>query len=456
MSFSLWLRNRTSTRPPRGRAQHRPAAPRFRPRLEALEGRWMPSTLTVMNNLDSGPGSLRADIAAANSGDKIVFAPSLNGQTITLTSGELAISKNLTIQGPGASHLTISGDHLSRVFDVNAPVVAPVVLSDLTISNGNSNSSLGGGILNASTLTVSHCTISNNHAGFWGGGIANERWLTVSDCTISNNSCGLYGGGIYNTLGGRLTVSQCTLNRDSADRGGAIYNTLAGTLTVSQCTLSRDSARGGGGGIYNTPAGTLTVSDSTLSYDTGGPFGGGIYTYSGFTTLTNCTLSNNRAVRGGGLYVWSVHTTTLTNCTLSLNSAASGGGIYVGNYSLTPLYLFNTIVAGNTASTPVTPGPDIYGYVSGADHNLVGDASGSTGIFNGSGGNIVGGNGNPVIDAHLGPLQNNGGPTQTMALLAGSPAISHADSSKAPAKDQRGLLRMDEPGETTDIGAFEL
>ena len=91
-----------------------------------------------------------------------------------------------------------------------------------------------------------------------------------------------------------------------------------------------------------------------------------------------------------------------------------------------------------------------------ADHNLVGNATGSSGIVNAVNGNIVGGNGHPVINALLGPLQNNGGPTQTMALLAGSPAIGHADNSKAPAKDQRGLPRIDELGELTDIGAFEL
>ena len=91
-----------------------------------------------------------------------------------------------------------------------------------------------------------------------------------------------------------------------------------------------------------------------------------------------------------------------------------------------------------------------------ADHNLVGDATGASGIVNGVNGNIVGGNGHPVINADLGPLQNNGGPTETMALLAGSPAIGHADNSKATATDQRGVTRVDEPGETTDIGAFEL
>ena len=103
-----------------------------------------------------------------------------------------------------------------------------------------------------------------------------------------------------------------------------------------------------------------------------------------------------------------------------------------------------------------TVGSDISGFVTWADHNLVGDADGSSGIFNGSNGNIVGGNGNPVINALLGPLQNNGGPTQTMALSAGSPAIGHADNAFAPATDQRGFTRLDEPGEATDIGAFEL
>src|SRR4029077_5927140 len=97
-----------------------PAARRtFRPTLEALENRWMPSTLTVINNLDSGTGSLRADISAARRGDTLVFAPNLDGQTITLTSGELLINKNLTITGPGASQLTVSGNNLSRVFELS-------------------------------------------------------------------------------------------------------------------------------------------------------------------------------------------------------------------------------------------------------------------------------------------------------------------------------------------------
>ena len=160
----------------------------------------------------------------------------------------------------------------------------------------------------------------------------------------------------------------------------------------------------------------------------------------------------NPVGEGGGLFVNTTATATLTNCTLSLNYsfAGSGGGIYVTSGGI--LNLTNTIVAGNTAGA----GPDIFGAVATADHNLVGNATGSTGIVNGVNGNILGGNGNPVINALLGPLQNNGGPTKTMALLAGSPAIGTADNAAAPATDQRGVTRRDLAGELTDIGAFEV
>jgi hypothetical protein len=111
--------------------------------------------------------------------------------------------------------------------------------------------------------------------------------------------------------------------------------------------------------------------------------------------------------------------------------------------------LTNTLVAENTAATD----PDIDGPVTSADHDLIGNGSGSSGISNGVGGNQVGGNGSPVIDPRLGPLQNNGGPTQTEALLPGSPAIGQADNSQAPRTDQRGHPRnLSKP---TDIGAFE-
>jgi predicted outer membrane repeat protein len=240
----------------------------FRPHLEVLEGRWVPSTLTVTNSLDSGAGSLRADIAAAHNNDTIVFAASLDGQTITLTSGELLINKGLTIQGPGASQLTISGNHASRVFAVAANKT--VALSGLTISSGLTGfSGNGGGIVNSGKLTVSDCTLSGNSATNGSGIYNNGGMLTVSGCTLSNNTAlgGGFGGGIYNN-GGTLTVRNSSLSVNTAPgggdfnqgEGGGIYN--AGTATVSGCTLSNNSAQSGGG-IYNE--GTLTVRNSAFN-----------------------------------------------------------------------------------------------------------------------------------------------------------------------------------------------
>jgi hypothetical protein len=507
--------------------------------VESLENRRLLSALTVTTAADSGAGSLRAEIAAAKSGDSINFASSLKGRTITLTSGELLINKGLTIQGLGAAQLTISGGNASRVFDVTSS--QPVVLSGLTISNGNgvvnknqshNGDGEGGAILNDTTLTIRGCTVSGNSASYGGGAVANlGSGLSITSSTISGNTAGQYGGGIWgngadltisgSTLssntshyggaidmpGGTLMISTSMFSKNTASNwGGAIYayvsfpSTISGTsftgntcpydggaifhdgpelLTLTGCTLSGNFA-GVGGGIFNS--GTLTVGGSTLSDNSATGYsgqvgnGGGIYNSGAITvrrslftgnsgdlgggvcnngfgatlSLASSTFTRNTASdSGGGTY--NLGTLALTNCTLSLNSAGHGGGICVNTGGT--LNLINTIVAGNTASAN---GPDISGAVATADHNLVGNAAGSTGIVNAVNGNIVGGNGLPVINALLGPLQNNGGPTQTMALLAGSPAIGHADNGLAPATDQRGVTRLDEPGELTDIGAFEL
>ena len=204
-----------------------------------LEDRWLFSTLTVSSASDSGSGSLRAEIAAAQSGDTIVFAASLNGKTITLTSGELDLTKNLTIQGPGASQLTIrsnytsSTTHASRVFEV-APNTT-VTLSGMTITNGDGVSvesfsswvNYGGAILNHGTLTITCSTLTNNGA-IDGGAIFSDGTLTITGSTLSDNAAA-YGGGIYNA--GTATVSDGTaLSDNGASYGGGIYN--GGALTV--------------------------------------------------------------------------------------------------------------------------------------------------------------------------------------------------------------------------------
>jgi hypothetical protein len=310
MAFTHWLSNHLGlSLRPASRRNTAAARTTFRPRLEALEDRALPSTLTVSNNLDNSArspliaGSLRAEIAVAQDGDSIVFDSSLNGRTITLTSGELLITHSLAINGPGAGYLTVSGNHASRVFEVAQATT--VTLSGLTISNGSvtGNSGGGRGILNNGTLTVSNSTLSGNSAYKTGAGIYNNGTLTLSSSTLSKNSAP-YGGGIWNTATGTLTVNSSTLSKNSAAHGGGILNN--GTLTVSNSTLSDNFGFGSksvGGGIANYQ-GTLTVSGSTLSGNSA-THGGGIYNTATLTVNNSSSITGNTAddvYNGGVLY----------------------------------------------------------------------------------------------------------------------------------------------------------
>src|SRR5262249_12612974 len=147
--FTMWISQDSSERRlrlPRGSRSLASQRHQFRPRLEGLEDRTVLGTLTVLNTLDNGAGSLRDTITGAQSGDTIVFAPSLDGQTITLTSDRLVINKSLDIQGPGASLLAISGDNASGVFGIsqNQKTVA-VTISGVTIEDGRAGGGSGGG-----------------------------------------------------------------------------------------------------------------------------------------------------------------------------------------------------------------------------------------------------------------------------------------------------------------------
>jgi hypothetical protein len=212
----------------------------FRPQLEILEDRDVPSTLTVTSSLGFGPGTLREEIAIARSGDTIVFDKSVAG-TIDLLSGsptgagaELMIDKNLDIEGPGGGKLAISGHLLTRVFEVAAG--AQVTISGLTIENGNGgtgafdpvrNDGNGLGILNYGTLTLSGCNVSHNQVrGLYGlgGAIYNAGTLTLSNTTVTKND-GATGqsvvGGIYNDSAGTLTISYSIVNQN---HGYDLYN----------------------------------------------------------------------------------------------------------------------------------------------------------------------------------------------------------------------------------------
>jgi hypothetical protein len=365
------------------------------------------ATYTVTNDADSGAGSLRQAMIDANATtgveDTINFDLG-SAATITLTSGQLPTINDgaeLTIAG-GSADITVSGDHKYQVFNVDFGKLA---LNNLTVADGG---------------------------GLRGNGIYNfSGTVTLSNSTLSGNS----SSGIVNLNGGTVTVSNSTLSGNSATSGGGggIYN-IGGTLTVSNSTLSGNSANDGadgafskGGGIYNN-RGTATVSNSTLSGNSAAGVGGGIYSEgdgqgTGKLEVSNSTFSGNSNNGpfsfGGG----SIHnergTATLESTIVAKSPSASGencGGITitnVGGYNLD---------SGTSCGFPTNRSSK---------------------------------------DPLLGPLDDNGGPTKTHALLEGSPAIDKGNFFGATT-DQRGLPRPSNfadivnAADGSDIGAFEL
>ncbi|MEG4213723.1 DUF4347 domain-containing protein, partial [Microcoleus sp. S13_B4] len=270
-------------------------------------------TITVTNNNDSGPGSLRNAIASAAADDTIQFASSLASQTITLTSGQLVINKNLTLDASGASNLTISGNNTSRVIFTEGST--NVTLKNLIVANGkvsgtdpnNEDTSSGGGIKTGgnSTLTLENCQVNNNVAGYAGGIYAGFKsttnvlnsTFTGNDGRSANSERG--GGAISTKSGGSLTVKGSTFTNNKGINGGAI-NHLLGNLTVENSTfLNNDSTAGTGantsgygGAIYtdganasgpnSTPGsvgGTIAIRNSRFEGNKGAGQGGGMFLF---------------------------------------------------------------------------------------------------------------------------------------------------------------------------------
>src|ERR1700730_4043008 len=234
------------------------------------------ATLIVTTTADSGPGSLRQARADAMNGNTIQFDPALNGQTINLTSGELVITKNITISGPGANLLTIKRDDQApgfRIFNVPGPTV---VIEGLTITNGYEIA--GGGILNQGTLTITDSVVTGNRSGNptpapsvtptpagFGGGVANfGPALTIRRCIISNNTAtGMFGDG--GGINGAVTIAESIINNNHADGdGGGIssFPNNQGTITITNSTIDGNTAASDGGGIHIF--GGLSVQDSAI------------------------------------------------------------------------------------------------------------------------------------------------------------------------------------------------
>jgi hypothetical protein len=316
----------------------------------------------------------------------------------------LTIGFSLKLIGSGTKTTIIDGGGANTVVTISSTQVH-VGLSKVTVRNGLAR--YGGGIYNAGTLTINSSTLSRNSATPSsghpeGGGIFNYGTLTINDTTVSGNSVDVgFGGGISNTGGGTLTINNSTLSGNRSSRGG-------------HCT--RLCAKGGG--IYNA-YGTVTINNSTLTGNSVDQYGGGISNEQGTVTINNSTLSGNSAIIYGG-----------------------GISSYYGSATLQNSIVANSPHGGNCAGTMTSNG-----------YNLSSD---STCDFNNSGDLNN-------TDPKLGQLGNYGGPTQTIPLLSGSPAIDAGNRHGCTDSqghllrtDQRGAPRPDkeDPG-GCDMGAYE-
>lgn len=357
--------------------------------------------LVVTNTNDSGPGSLRQQVQDAAGNDEIQFAPNLSGYTVTLTSGEINLKPaNLTITGPGAELLRVSGNHASRIFNIPAGTYAFVQITGLTLIDGFAGANLA------------------NFSGVGGAINSAAPGLLISGCAFRGNSPqsgdprlgGSEGGAIFNS--GKAEIRKSEFSNNSAQGGGAISNT--GSLFVSNSTFSKNivsfGGQGGGGAILND--GGLQLFDSTVADNTADGFGGGVY---------------NKFTNGA----W--RDAQIRSVIIAGNHAGSSPDVY-GAYNSFGFNLIGSSDAGNGFGPPNGPATDQHG---------------------------PDGSGQP-LDPRLSPLAYNGGTTRTMELLPDSRAIDQGFAMGAT--DQRGLPRRFDfaevanavPTDGSDIGAYEL
>ena len=445
--------------------------------FDQLEARHLLATLVVNSaadlpvDLSDGVVTLRDAIHAANTdmlvapgaetgsgSDTITFDGSVfSGGTnslIRLTEGELEITETLTIDGSTGFDVTVTGDAagddvtvVGNVTDVVASFGGTVGASD-DLLDDNSR------VLNFSALTGD---LSLEGLTLTGGRTTGNNLYNYGQGRESTHS----GGGIRFASSGSLSLSNSTLSGNSTSGfyayGGGIY-TESGSVSLTSSTLSGNSTSGDaafGGGIA-TLTGSVNLTSSTLSDNsTSGDdaFGGGIGASAGSVSLANSTLSGNSTsgddADGGGIRA-GFGSVSLTSSTLSGNAAAMGvgGGVSVRNTIANSSFtIANSIVAGNTdngTAPDLRPDPDSTLTI---NNSLIGVAD----LNIGGTGNLIGSLAAP-IDPLLGPLADNSGPTETHALLVGSPAIDAGDDGVTQTEDQRGLARN---VNGVDIGAFE-
>jgi CSLREA domain-containing protein len=408
--------------------------------------------------------TLREAVLAANAhagGDKIVLPerktynlsiPNTNpvGEAASL-EGDLDITDDLKISHRGKGRAKVDASGIDRVFETDPTAPVDVAFTRLTITGGNDPDDInGGGIrLNDGNLKLKQSRLKNNVSDGNGGGIyvfATTSTVTLAKSSISGNSADGNGGGIYNFAGSittKLIKSSITGNTATAFGGGFYSNSARGSLRDS--TVRRNAAEGDAGGIYiQGSLSPFVVLNSTISGNSSGAFGGGIDVEGGgVLAITNSTIEGNSASQEGGGIASPGGDVSANAITVVRNSADDVGGGVTYGIGTPGFEVANSLIALNSASFAPDCFADSFDPFESGGHNLIGDDSDCAG-FDATGDFV---NSNPK----LGQLKNNGGPTQTVALKKGSPAINKADKQSAPNKDQRGKKR----GKKPDIGAYE-
>lgn len=431
--------------------------------LAVAAGPAVAASFQVSNLADSGLGSLRQAVLDSNAlagADEITFQVGLTG-TIVLTSGEIPITDDLAISGPGASVLTVSGNDNSRIFRVDdgTVVVRKVTLSGLTMTQGRHlvfGGANGGAVyVNGEDLTVLDSVISQSHAFPFGattkgrgGGLASFGGnLRIERSTLTGSSAGwgsLSGrpslGGNLHVEGGSLTLVDSVVSEGSADLGGGI-NLEDGMFVIRRTTIADNVSPFTIGAGIAIDAGELDVEESTLS----GNDGGALYMSNGSVVrIVNSTISGNtNSLRGAGVDVVG-STLDLRLTTMSGNSGAHGNlSVYTGG----TINLDHAIVANGTPE-------DLFRNSSQEVINAVYSLVENPGFaINGTNTNNLFG-----VDPSLGPLASNGGPTLMHSLLPGSPAINAGNPliPDPPPTDQRGPGFVRIFNGRVDLGSFEL
>ncbi|MCP9767147.1 hypothetical protein EGI22_04440 [Lacihabitans sp. LS3-19] len=350
-----------------------------------------PLVNTVSNILDDGCGSLRFVIVNAQSGDTIRFDPEINGNSIKLTTGQILIDKNLTVIGNGKDSTIIDAQAFSRIFEVAANV--SLNLDSLRLQNGDIRSKVG--------------------VAGQGGAIYVKGRLTISNSAFVDNKA-VVGGALMSPLNGTadIFIDKSTFTSNSSNTQGAVLGFGSDTLLIKNSTFSGNTSNDDAGVIRSINAGKILLVSSTFSGNSANSLGGlgGLMRDNGSSIEVNgCTIFNNSAQLGGAFYL-ETNNLSITNSILKNSASGLGQDINIpGGFVLSDL-----------------------------GHNLVYSTDGNHGIIDGNG-----------IDPRLDVLADNGGPTQTHALLCGSPA---QNTGTGTLPDQRGIAVFDG---IKDIGAFE-